>query len=300
MSGMKRRFTEIQVGVLTLAAIVVLVIGILWFKNIDLSQGTALYLADFPQVEGLRTGDRVQVRGIRMGEVGAFEMLADAVRVELLLDASVKLCEDAVVTLGEKGIVGEVVIEISPGQGVPVEEGYIFQGRTAGTIAAMTDAAGDALAEMRQLTGKVTELIDEIKTQGKVVETLAQANETLVKVDDMVAQNHVEVRVILDNLVAATGDLKDLLAAGTIEDALERTAITMDTADSLLVSLNRSAVRLERILINLEEGQGSAGMLLNDPALYARTDSTLTSVKRLLDEMRRNPKKYFKLNVLDF
>ncbi|MBU2502181.1 MCE family protein [bacterium] len=300
MSGMKRRFSEVQVGVLTMAAILVLVVGILWFKNIDLSQGTAIYLADFPQVEGLQPGDRVQVRGIRMGEVGDFEMLPDAVRVELLLDASVKLCEDAVVTLGEKGIVGEVVIEISPGQGVPVEEGHVFQGRTAGTIASMTDAADDALAEMRQLTGKVTELIDEIKTQGKVVETLAQANETLVKVDDMVEQNHGEVQVILNNLVAATEDLKGLLASGTIDSTLNRTSLTMASADSMLISLNRSAVRLERILTNLEEGRGSAGMLLNDPALYARTDSTLTSLKRLMDEMRRNPKKYFKLNVMDF
>ncbi|MGD9549085.1 MAG: MlaD family protein [Candidatus Krumholzibacteriia bacterium] len=297
---MKRRFSEVQVGVLTMAAIVVLVVGILWFKNIDLSRGMTLYLADFPQVEGLQPGDRVQVRGIRMGEVGEFEMLPDAVRVELLLDASVELHDDAVVTLGEKGIVGEVVIEVSPGQGAPVGEGHVFQGRTAGTIAAMTDAAGDALGEMRLLTGKVTELVDEIKTQGKVVETLAQANETLAKVDDMVEQNHGEVQVILNNLVAATEDLKGLLASGTIDSTLNRTSLTMASADSMLISLNRSAVRLERILTNLEEGHGSAGMLLNDPALYARTDSTLTSVKRLLDEMRRNPKKYFKLNVMDF
>ena len=41
-------------------------------------------------------------------------------------------------------------------------------------------------------------------------------------------------------------------------------------------------------------------MLLNDPALYTRTDSTLTSVQRLLDDLRRNPKKYFKLNIIDF
>lgn len=300
MSGMKRRFSEVQVGVLTMAAIVVLVVGILWFKNIDLSRGMTLYLADFPQVEGLQPGDRVQVRGIRMGEVGEFEMLPDAVRVELLLDSSVELRDDAVVTLGEKGIVGEVVIEINPGQGVQVGEGHVFQGRTAGTIAAMTDAAGDALGEMRLLTGKVTELVEEIKTQGKVVETLAQANETLAKVDDMVEQNHGEVQVILNNLVAATEDLKGLLASGTIDSTLNRTSLTMASADSMLISLNRSAVRLERILTNLEEGRGSAGMLLNDPALYARTDSTLTSVKRLLDEMRRNPKKYFKLNVMDF
>ncbi len=40
--------------------------------------------------------------------------------------------------------------------------------------------------------------------------------------------------------------------------------------------------------------------LLNDPLLYDRADSTMASVKRLVDAMRRNPKRHFKVNVMDF
>jgi phospholipid/cholesterol/gamma-HCH transport system substrate-binding protein len=53
-------------------------------------------------------------------------------------------------------------------------------------------------------------------------------------------------------------------------------------------------------MTKLDQGQGSAGLLLNDPGLYTTADSTMTSLKRLLDEMRRNPKRYFKLNAIDF
>lgn len=297
---MRARLNEVQVGLVTIIALVVLVWGMLWLKQIDLSRGSRLYQVDFARVEGLREGDKVQVRGIRMGEVAGFAIMPQAVRVQLSLDDSARLCEDAVITLGEKGIVGDVVIEIDPGSGKPVQEGHIFAGRTAGTIASMTDAAGDALAEMRALTGKVTQLLDEVRDQGKVVQTLEQANLTLAKVDRMVDQNHEDISVILDDLRVSTKELRRLMESGRLDRALEGTARATQTADSLLTRLNTTAGQFNTLLDRLNNGDGSASRLLKDPALYARTDSTLTSVQRLLDDLRRNPKKYFKLNVIDF
>ncbi len=164
----------------------------------------------------------------------------------------------------------------------------------------MTDAAGDALSEMRALTGKVTQLLDEVRDQGKVVQTLEQANVTLAKVDRMVEQNHQDVTVILDDLRASTKELRRLMESGRLDRALEGTAQAAQAADSLLAQLNTTSGQFTTLLDRLNNGDGSAARLLNDPALYARTDSTLTSVQRLLDDLRRNPKKYFKLSVIDF
>ena len=297
---MRGRLNEVQVGLVTIIAIAVLVGGMLWLKNIDLRKGSRMYQADFAKVEGLRVGDKVQVRGIRMGEVTGMKIMPQAVRVELQLEDTARLCEDAVVILGEKGIVGEVVIEVDPGTGTPVQEGHIFAGRSAGTIAAMTDAAGAAIAEMRTLTSQVTALLEEVRKEGKVVETLEQANTTLVKVDHMVEQNHEDVRVILTDLRASTTEMRKLMQSGRLNQALDGTAAAAETADSLMVGLRTTTARFNSLLAKLDEGGGSAAMLMNDPALYTRTDSTLTSVQRLLDDLRRNPKKYFKLNVIDF
>jgi phospholipid/cholesterol/gamma-HCH transport system substrate-binding protein len=297
---MVRRFSEYQVGLLTVIALVVLVGGMMWLKNIDLTKGSRLYQVDFARVEGMRVGDKVQVRGIRMGEVTDMHIMQSAVRVELALDETVDLREDAVVTLGEKGIVGEVVIEIDPGTGDEVLEGHIFSGRTAGTIASMTDAAGAALAEMRELTRKVTELVEQVREEGKVTETLVQANETLVKVDQMVEQNHSDVVVILENLRVTTDKLRELMESERIGATIDTAQATLTTADSLMVNLQESSRRLNAILTEVESGDGTAAKLLRDDSLYVTADSTMTSLKRLLDEMRRNPKKYFKLNVMDF
>jgi len=294
---MRNRINEIQVGLLTIAAIVVLIVGMMWFKNIDLSKGQNFYQADFSNVAGLREGDKVQVRGIRMGEVSGMMILQESVRVEMRIDDTLDLREDAVVTLGEKGIVGEVVIEIDPGVGEPIQEGHIFEGRTAGTIASMTDAAGDALTEMRVLTKKVTELVDQVKTEGKVVETLVQANETLDKVDHMVEQNHSDIKVILENLRVSSEGLRALMESGKLEQTFENASDAMTTADSLMITMQDAARSLNSVMAKLDEGEGSAALFLNDPSLYAHSDSTMVSLKRLLDEVRRNPKKYMNLKV---
>jgi len=222
------------------------------------------------------------------------------VRVEIVMEEGVDLREDAVITLGEKGIVGEVVIEVDPGVGAAIEEGHIFKGRTAGTIASMTDAAGAALAEMRALTAKVTELVHKVEAEGKVTETLQQANETLVLVDQMVKDNHGDVTAILADLRVTSERVRHLMESDKIGQTFDHAATAVVTADSMMVSLTESSRRLNNILVKLEEGDGTAAMLLNDPGLYATADSTMTSMKRLLDAMRRNPKRYFKLNVMDF
>jgi phospholipid/cholesterol/gamma-HCH transport system substrate-binding protein len=297
---MRGKLNEIQVGLVTIIALAALVSGMMWLKNIDLRKGSSLYQADFAKVEGLRVGDKVQVRGIRMGEVTDMQIMPQAVRVQLQLDDTARLCEDAKVILGEKGIVGEVVIEIDPGSGAPVQEGHIFAGRSAGTIAAMTDAAGAAIAEMRTLTAQVTALLEEVRKDGKIVDTLAQANVTLSKVDRMVEQNHEDVTVILDDLRTSTTALRRLMDSGRLDEALAGTTAAAAAVDSLMTGLSVTTGRFNALLAKLDEGKGSAAMLINDPGLYTRTDSTLTAVQRLLDDLRRNPKKYFKVNLIDF
>ncbi len=298
--ALNRKINEVQVGILTVVALVILVVGMMWFKNVDLSDEQMRYQVDFSRVEGLRVGDRVQIRGIRMGEVESLTLLSTAVRVQIKMSEKAQLCEDAIVILGEKGIVGEIVLEIDPGQGVLADEGYIFEGRTAGTIAAMTDAAGEALEEMLVLTAKVTELVDEVREQGKVVDTLVQANETLGKIDNMIESNQADIEVSLANLVVATEGLREFVESGKVGNAFDSVDNALAGADSLMINLNTAADRLNLIMDQVEDGDGSIAKMLHDPLLYDRADSTMASVKRLVDAMRRNPKHYFKVNVVDF
>ncbi|PIE75613.1 hypothetical protein CSA17_06540 [bacterium DOLJORAL78_65_58] len=244
----KQKRREFQVGILATLAILLLVVGMLWFRNVDLSDEKTRYQVDFQRVEGLREGDKVQIRGIRMGEVESLTLLPTAVRVQIKMSEKAVLTDEAVVVLGERGIVGEIVLEIDPGRGRPVQEGHVFQGRTAGTIAAMTDAAGDALAEMRIMVEKVNELVAEVREQGKVVQTLAQANKTFTRVDEMLERNDHDIRISLENLVVATQGLRRFVESGQVTDAFDGMDRTLAGADSLMNNLNIASERLNVVL----------------------------------------------------
>jgi phospholipid/cholesterol/gamma-HCH transport system substrate-binding protein len=62
-----------------------------------------------------------------------------------------------------------------------------------------------------------------------------------------------------------------------------RTETFLATGDSVLSKMNR--------------GQGTLGLLLNDPSLYHRADSLLVELRALSADIRANPKRYLSVRV---
>ena len=53
----------------------------------------------------------------------------------------------------------------------------------------------------------------------------------------------------------------------------------------------------DSVLVKLNTGQGSLGLLLNDPSLYRNSDSLLTQLRGLVTEVRTNPKKFVSVRI---
>ncbi len=297
---MSRSKYEVQVGLLAIVAAVVLAAGMMWLKQIRIGSGIVTYSVDFHAVEGLQVRDRVQVRGIRMGVVTGFEILDDYVRVNFSLAEGTKMYDDAAITLTTIGIVGEVVIEVDPGVGEPVEEGHIYKGTVAGSITTMTDVAGEALREVKALTSEVREYMAEVRDEGRVVETLGHANQTISRIDTMITQDREQLKKLLDDFSVVAGSLREALEDGALTRTLDGTARAVSRTDSVLTNLEQTSELMNGLLAKVDAGEGTAGKLLADDGLYARAESTLTTANRLLDDIRRNPKRYFKLSVVDF
>jgi phospholipid/cholesterol/gamma-HCH transport system substrate-binding protein len=51
---------------------------------------------------------------------------------------------------------------------------------------------------------------------------------------------------------------------------------------------------------HLEKGEGTAGMLFKDPALYNNSNQMLVETRELLKSIRENPKKYLTFHVKVF
>ena len=67
--------------------------------------------------------------------------------------------------------------------------------------------------------------------------------------------------------------------------------------NKLFASLESTLNNLEAITQALNNGEGTAGMLLKDNSLYNKLDSTCSAANALLTDLKQNPKRYVHFSV---
>lgn len=294
----QQRKRELQVGVTVIIAAAILIGGIMFFKNMRLNGGTEVYAADFVAVEGLKIGDRVQVRGIRAGSITTFDFIPGGVRVFFELEGWVKLSADAQVVLVQKGIVGEMVMEIDPGTaGVLVKHGHVFAGRSATSMLALGDKVDISLAEFTALATELRHILVQLRDEGQVVGLMTSTRLTLDNLSAQLDENRGDMRRTVRNVAELTDNLNQALGDGKLDSTLTIARRATASLDSTAIEIAAVAKQSRNLLTQLETGEGSAARFLNDPSLYDRADSTLQSLDRLVDLMRRDPKHFFKVSV---
>jgi phospholipid/cholesterol/gamma-HCH transport system substrate-binding protein len=292
-----QRSRELQVGVTVIAAVAIIIGGLMFFKNMRLNSSTNEYAAEFVAVEGLKIGDRVQVRGIRAGSVTKFDFVPGGVRVFFELEGWVRLHEDAEVVLVQKGIVGEMVVEIAPGDALVVKQGHLFTGRSATSMLALGDKVDVSLAEFTALAKELRLILVQLRDEGQVVGLMTSTRLTLDELNASLAENRDDMRRIVGNVARLTDTLNHSLGDGKLDSTLAIARHATSQLDSAAVEIAAVARQSRGLLTKLDTGEGTASRLLNDPALYDRADSTLHSLDRLVDLMRRDPKHFFKVSV---
>ena len=290
---------EIQVGLTVILSLIILVWGALWLKQVRFAGGVDRFVAEFPTVGGLKSGDRVQVRGIRLGAVDEFAIEGDVVRVHFYVDKAADLRKDARVKLTSQGIVGEMLMEIMPGTGEPVSEGHVFAGEVVADMNAMMDEGAETLAEARELTREVTALLADLRGEerlsGVLDETRGMVGSLRATTEDLAP----DLKTLVADLGETTRAVKAAVAGpdSLLGTTLEGAQAAMARVDTLTTQLTRTTTLLADLLARLEAGEGSAGRLLRDDSLYAQAETTIVMVQELITDMKERPKRYFHMSL---
>lgn len=290
---------EIQVGVTVILSLIILVWGTLWFKQVRFSGGVDHYAAEFSTVGGLKGGDRVQVRGIRLGAVEGFAIEGDMVRVRFYVEKDAGLRRDALVTLTSQGIVGEMLMEILPGTGEPAPEGHVFQGRVMADMNAMMNEGAETLAEARDLTREVTALLADLRGEGRLSGVLDETRGVMGTLKTTTESLAPELQALVSDLGETTRAVRAAVAGpdSLLGTTLGGAQAVMARVDSLSTQLARATDLITDILVRLEAGEGSAGRLLRDDSLYAEAESTIVMVQELVADIQARPKRYFHVSL---
>jgi ABC-type transporter Mla subunit MlaD len=107
--------------------------------------------------------------------------------------------------------------------------------------------------------------------QAEIKTTIRSIESMTTRLDRLTADEEANIRAAIGNLKSAS-----------------------DEIDELMTGLTDTNKQLGEILTKINEGEGSLGLLVNDPSLYRNLDSLSFNLNKTIEKLNENPKYYLR------
>jgi phospholipid/cholesterol/gamma-HCH transport system substrate-binding protein len=301
---------ETKVGVLAAIAITLLILGFNFLKGKNLLERKNTIYAVFPRVDALSPSDPIKINGLQVGLVADLEEKDEnlsGVIVALNLTKKINIPENSYAMILSNPL-GTSTLNIVLGTSTKyVEDGDTLTTRASGGV--MEDLKGTLTPTVDKVNGTLKSLDSLVEQVGVVLDPKTKANLQAVIANLATASSSLTTLVntqngalaaSLNNMSSFTGNLKrnndsinhiiknvDVMTQKFASLDLEATLTKLQAAvDNLNVTLNK-----------VNKGDGTLGLLMNDPKLYNNLNATTNSLNSLLQDVRLHPKRYVNVSV---
>lgn len=233
-----KRANEFLVGLVVIVAVVLVVAGALWLSEAHLGSHQEIQAARFRTVGGLKVGDPVTLRGVRVGRIEAIRLAGDNwVETDLRIYEGVELPKHPAVIAASASLFGEwaaTVVSYDDPQDDPnvramlaeamaAAKGKAWPGATLPDVGQLTAQASRIAGDIASLTGRIQQAFD-----SNTVQDLRQSIQNFARV---VAQLNDFTRAQTTRIDDVTGNVQRAskavdAAAGNLQTVLSR----MDSA----------------------------------------------------------------------
>jgi phospholipid/cholesterol/gamma-HCH transport system substrate-binding protein len=334
---MKRRANDVLVGTVVLLVVLTLTGATLWVKQTDWREHSPRVVARFHDVGNARVGNAVVIRGVRAGRIEAIELARGGwVHVRMSLDGAMQLPSKPVVLLNESSLFGEWQATITPRSALPHDEtvqqqvaessggGEVLPGAILPDIAKLTAVAGQIAGDVANVAQRVEVAFDEraarelrtsirnfadlstalshtVRVHAGDLDTLSRGLQSAVASLNRTAASAERMAARVDSS-AASGDVRQIVddmshAAVELRRATAQIRMMSDQLAKSQGRLDTFLANGDSVLIKINTGQGSLGLMVNDPSLYRNSDSLLTQLRLLVSDFRAHPKKYIGVSI---
>ncbi|MBU2073726.1 MAG: MCE family protein [Actinobacteria bacterium] len=232
--------------ILRLGTITLLVMVLVMTAAFNLSKfpgfGGTTYQAWFAEGSGLRTGNMVQVGGIRFGRVQGLELVGDRVLVTFEVDNDVEFGTESRASVEVLNLLGEKYLQLDPaGPDQQPEDEPIPLGRTESAYD-IVGVFGDLTTTTEEIdTDQLVEALDALA--GTVDEAAPELEASMAGIADLsraVASRDTEIR----SLLSSAKDVSTLLA-----DRSEDVVTLMERSDLVFAEVRRRKQAIHRLLV---------------------------------------------------
>lgn len=294
MHGTRRQ--EIQVGLASLVAILLLLGGVLWGEGLfsAVANGENEVRFMFPSSGGIKPSNPVTYKGVTKGKVESVELKGDSVLVVATIEDISDLKSDVSARITMLEITGGKKLEIIPGESdQALERGQIIRGIATADL-------GQLIAEVGSISGDAKNLVlrldtisasaTELLRDGKFIDDLKYSvGEARVFVDNanaMLIENRSSLRNSLNNAETLTADLRSAIERNTpaVEMLLDSLNYTVSNANKMIYGVEGSVENADRLLVDLRSmledikaNESALNMLMYDKEFAMKLDSAMTT-----------------------
>ena len=293
------RRAAIQVGITGLVALALLLVGIAWIKDYRLGKKKRLLVARFEEVGNLSEGDPVSVRGVKKGAVTDVHLQDQGVTVTFELERDVALHPDAVIRIANIGFMGEKFLALDPGSDPGrFDLSKPIPGRYQSGVPEVISGAGDLITQATELSSRLNEFLDAVDpaTMQRASKNLERMSASLSTAVD---RNQEDLRQAILDFKSAASQMKSI--ASNNSEAVGSSIRDFGTASRRLTDLSEklgvTADALQRVVLRLDNKEGSLGKAIADSTLYHDLRETLRNTNDLVKDIKKNPKRYIKLGI---
>ncbi len=288
----------LSVGTFVLVALVALAISIL-----SLTTDRGLFASEyrlqapFENVQGLQAGAPVWLAGKNVGRVEEIRFTPgddrSPVLATLAIDTAVQdfIRDDSVASIGTIGVLGDSYVELTVGSeaGAVLRDGAVIATLTPVNMnqaMAKVTAAVDSFRELSENLNETVEQFADAEGGAKVAQAVEAVSESMIEIrdgDGLIHQLIYEdfgvegVKSLERTFVAMESVMREIAEGqGILHTLIYERPRDQDVVNQVLMA----GSRLNSILGKIDQGEGTIGLLVNDPSLYEDLQTLLGGAQR--------------------
>ena len=298
---------EVKVAIIAIIILAGSIWGYSFLKGKNILSPTNNYYIAYDEVTGIIESGAVYLKGYQVGNINQIIFDADKPNKFLL---NIVLRKDLKIPLGTKVMAKETNL-IAGAKDLQLifsdSKEYHSPGDTLapaydpgllGILDPIQTELADVIEELKKtLKGLSSTLDDEF--QNNLNSSLSSLNSTLSSLSYSLSPSG-SLGKSLSNVETITGSLaENSESMGTTLQNLESITSDLDSAniDQTLLKLDSTMIEVNAIMAKINNGEGTAGLIVNDSSLYMNLASASSSLDSLLVDLKENLKRYVHLSL---
>jgi phospholipid/cholesterol/gamma-HCH transport system substrate-binding protein len=308
---------EAKVGVLAIAAILVLVFGFNFLKGKNIFSRTPTIYAVFEEIGSLKKANEVKINGLPVGTV--YDLMptdreVNKIIVEIHLSRDISIPRNSVAFI-DGALVGDSYVNIEKG----TANTYLEAGDTISTrldqglmaslqsqLSPTVTRVNQTLDSLKLIIGNLNSIFDP-NTNNNLQTMIARLSVASAHLQTMLDAQTGALAQSLNNMNSVTGNLarnNEAITSSirnveltTSSLANARIQETVAALEGTIIELRGTAEQLKGSVNRINSTDGTLGLLMNDRKLYDQIQRAALGLEILLDDVRVHPKRYVNISV---